>query len=193
MEDIEFIGEKSDIFSQPKNENPYYEGMTGYDEQMHNRYEDEYMEGGEFDEFSAIEASDFANEPVFTTTYAQLEQISRGQPGLGMGISGKKSKIERILQQQTISKEKLYLAKFAAELSNYLSDRTTQYYVTLVETKIPRFWLKNIDTLVVSILLLDQLKNKNITAEILDDFSTEYSIRIEDLYRYYRLVKEYIK
>lgn len=181
-----------DVFYPGGDVDPYSAAMTPDEDRLYRRYSEEYEQGEGFGEFTTRDPF-VSPEMEFKTTYALEEQISRGGVGLGTGITGKLSKTEKILQQQTISKEKLYLAKFAAELSNYLTDRNTQYYVTQVEEKIPRFWLKNVETLVIAILLSDRLGDKQIDRDVLKKYSQEYQIRIEDLFRYYRLVKQYIK
>jgi hypothetical protein len=155
--------------------------QSGYDEE----------EAGE-DEFNAFKEDE---EPDLQVGYAQLQHVSFGDPGLGMTIrtkGGKVSKLEKLLgQHQGDMKEKLYIQKLKAELSNYVSFEVANDFGIITEKYIPRYWLKNIPALAATFYMINQLRKEKLTSKYLESFSETTGVRKEDLYRYYKLVKEY--
>ena len=146
------------------------------------------------DEFGAFGEQTY-DEPEFGYNYSQFQQVSYGDPEMGTTIGGKFSKLDKIVQQQTVSKEKLYLSKFKAELSNYFSYDAINEYSTLIQ-KVPRYWLKNITALSGALFYIHNLRKSypiaKPTVKSLEEFSEKTHIRKEDLYRYYRLLINYI-
>jgi hypothetical protein len=142
-------------------------------------------EDGEFNEFVDKDPYEFG------ISYAQLGQISQGDPELGTTLGGKFFKIEKMVQAQTVSKEKLYLNKLKAELNDVFgSSKKVNHYATVVQ-QVPRYWLKNGRTIAATYYLIDRLSNSPLTSGKLASFSTEFGVDKEDLFRYYRLLKEY--
>ncbi len=154
------------------------------EEQQEWDYDDE-EEGGEFKVFDEYDPDEYG------VSYQQLEQISYGDPELGMSLGGKFAKFEKIVQVQTVSKEKLYLNKLKAELNQYFPFDKSNHYAILIQ-KVPRFWLKNSETIVATIYMIDELKKSPLIGSKLARYSTRTNVRKEDLFRYYRLLKEYI-
>lgn len=157
-----------------------YEDEFGDD--FRDDFRDDFMDDDDFDGFEP--------ENRLEIGYSQLEQIGGGDVGLGTTIGGGSGRIDKIMQQQMIPKELLYINRLKAELNNLMSFEKTANYAILAE-KIPRYWLKNPDTLAASFLMYDQLlyTGNDLTSSKLQDFSGETGVREEDLYRYYKLVK----
>jgi hypothetical protein len=127
----------------------------------------------------------------FGFSYAQLEHISYGDLEMGTTIGGKFTKLEKIMQMQTISKEKLYTNKLKVDLNMHFSFGKTNHYAVLVQ-KVPRFWLKNSQAMASTIFMIDNLEGTKLTAGKLEKYSQQTGIRKEDLFRYYRLLEKYI-
>ena len=160
------------------------EDLPPTDEEVE-EWDDDEKDNGEFNQFTDYDPEEFG------FSYTQLEHVSFGDPEMGTMIGGKFAKLEKIIQMQTVSKEKLYTNKLKADLNTYFSFDTTNHYAALVQ-KIPRFWLKNTTAMAAAIFMIDSLGGNKPSADSLNEFSIQTGIRKEDLYRYYRLIKEYI-
>lgn len=150
----------------------------------------DYGGGGDDDDG---EFTQFDQDPEdFSFSYTQQEQIGYGDPDLGTTVGGQLTKLQKIVQLQTVPKEKLYTNKLKLDLNTYFSFDKTNHYAMLIQ-EVPRFWLKNSQALASTIYMIDQLNGSKLTADKLEDFSKQTGIRKEDLYRYYRLIEKYIK
>lgn len=134
-------------------------------------------------------------EQQYEMSYAQLDQISYG-PATGTFIEGG-SKMQQIMYFQTASAEEQYIPKLRQELSQYDlfgSHSKAEEWVERAQ-QIPRFWFKNIKALSVALYVFAQLEksNKNLNVDRLIFYSNKYDLRREDLFRYYRLVKQYLQ
>ena len=135
------------------------------------------------------EFADFveAEPDEFQVGYSQLQHISYGAVGSST-VGAKNTRLERIVHMQTVSKESQYTGRLAAELSEHFDSSKINHYVEVTK-QLPRFWLKNIPTLVVTYRMIETLNGKNPTAAVLAKYASP-SIGPEDIYRYYRLIKE---
>jgi len=163
----------------------------GEEPEMFEAYEDEISPdqmGGEddFDEFDDYQEPE---EDNFQMSYSQMTHINYGDPSLGTTMGGKYSKLEKMIRQDTVSKEKLYILRLKAELSNWFSYTKTDHYSIITEN-IPRYWLKSPQALAAVYYMTDH--HKKITQQILAKYSNETNVPKTDLYRYYRLVKDHI-
>jgi len=183
QQESEMQSSEEDIFLPAYEENVYELAQSEEEPEWDYGAEEEE---GEFTQFVDQDPEEFS------FSYAQLEHISYADPEMGTTLGGKFSKMEKIMQMQTVSKEKLYTNKLKADLNIYFSFDKTNHYVTLIQN-VPRFWLKNSLAMASTIFMIDQLKNSKLTADKLTDFSQQTGIRKEDLFRYYRLLEKYIK
>nr|QBK87615.1 MAG: hypothetical protein LCMAC201_05280 [Marseillevirus LCMAC201] len=166
--------------------------LTAYDEYNLSQSDDETQKW-DYDDEPEGEFNQFVDQdPEFGFSYTQLEHVSFADPELGTTIGGKFTKLEKIMQMQTVSKEKLYINKLKFDLSTYFSFDNTNHYATLVQA-IPRFWLKNSAAIASTIFMIDKLGSAKLTVAKLNDYSIQTGIRKEDLFRYYRLLGKYIK
>lgn len=152
-------------------------------------------EGGEFD--YGEEDTEFAqfieeDPEEFGFSYAQTEHMGYGDPELGTTLGGKFSKVEKLVQLQTVSKEKLYLNKLKVDLNVFFSFELTNHY-SAVTQEVPRYWLKNPRAIASTFYMINSLHGAKLTPEILADYSAQTNIRREDLLRYYRLLEKYVK
>ncbi len=154
------------------------------DEEQEWDYDD--GDDGEFTHFVDKDPDEFG------FSYAQLTHISYGDPEMGTTIGGKFTKLEKIMQMQTISKEKLYTNKLKVDLNMHFSFDKTNHYAVQVQD-VPRFWLKNSQAMASTIFMIDKLEGTKLTADKLANYSQQTGIRKEDLFRYYRLLEKYIK
>ena len=169
--------------------------LPAYDEDEYNLVQsDDETQDWDYDDEPEGEFNQFVDQdPVeFGYSYAQLEHVSFGDPEIGTTIGGKFAKLEKIMQMQTVSKEKLYINKLKAELKDVdFSFDKINHYAILVQA-VPRFWLKNGKAIASTIFTIDKLKGTKLTADKLADYSIQTGIRKEDLFRYYRLLVKYI-
>jgi hypothetical protein len=124
----------------------------------------------------------------YTFGYTQIGHVGYGDAELGTQMGGKMSKLEKMLQLQSVPKEKLFINKFKGELTNYVSTQKVDHYAEIIQT-IPRYWLKNIKALCVTISLADAYDN-TINETRLKDFSKANGIREVDILRYFRLLEQ---
>lgn len=150
------------------------------------------MQSEEEREFSeSDDLGGFDEPPILEMGYQQMEHVGYGDPEFGGTIGGKLGRLEQIMQAQTVSKEKLYIQKLRQSLTDYFSQDKSSNYIAQIE-KIPRFWLKNSDALAAVAYMIDNLSNDKLTVDSLKYFSGQTGIREEDLFRYYRLMKNYV-
>lgn len=162
--------------------------MTAYDNDYGVVEDDETGGDAEFDQFNPYDPDEFE-----AVGYKQLEHVSYADPEFGTAIGGKFSKLEKIIQLQTVSKEKLYLQKLKALMNQYFpAPGKIEHYAIAIQN-IPHFWLKNAAALAATLYVYDSLNGLKLTAAKLADYSKKTGIRIEDLYRYYRLVNEHLE
>jgi len=132
------------------------------------------------------------NEPELVTGYNQLEQLNLGNVELGTAfIGGKFANVERMIANQNLSKEVLYLQKLAIELNKYFSINQIQIYIEDIK-KVPYYWLKNTSAISATLNLLNDLNDLPLTKEQLKEYSIKYDINKEDLLRYYTLLSKYL-
>jgi hypothetical protein len=120
---------------------------------------------------------------------ASFEQLK----GLGQytgGVTGLFGKTEKISEAMGTSKEKLFLIKLASALDQYFDANLINIFVENIQS-IPRFWLKNVDALAVTIDIWNKGKNTKITTNLLDTYSKSTGLDAVDLYRYYLIIKKY--
>jgi len=147
--------------------------------------EKENDEDSDEEELDLAEFEQFGKEqPEFGFSYSQLQHVSYGE---GLGAT---SKLEKMVQQQTMSKESIFIQKLKQELLKYFSFEAIEHWV-IVTTKLPRYWLKNPEALTETYNMINQLKGKQLTLEYLTSFSASSNISKEDLFRYYRFIKQY--
>ncbi len=194
MEDIDWekLAQQEQEFGIEGGEDAF---LPAYDEDESNLIQsDDENQDWDYDDEPEGEFNQFVDQDPeeFGYSYAQLEHVSFGDPEMGTTIGGKFAKLEKIMQMQTVSKEKLYTNKLKAELNNkHFSFDKTNHYATLVQD-VPRFWLKNSNAIASTIFTIDKLKGTKLTADKLADYSIQTGIRKEDLFRYYRLLVKYI-
>jgi hypothetical protein len=170
--------------------------LTAYDDDQYDLMHSDDEDGKEYDYDDddydkEVDQFDEYDPYEFMPSYGQLEHVSYGDPALGTTIGGKFSKLEKIMQMQTVPKETLYINKLKAELNTYFSFDKTNHYAVLVQS-VPRFWLKNIPAMSATIYMIDKLKGVKLSATKLADYAEQTNTRKEDLFRYYRLLKKYI-
>ena len=142
-------------------------------------------EDGEFNNFVDKDPYEFG------ISYVHLGQVSYGDPELGMTIGGKYAKLEKTVRAQTVPKEKLYINKLRAELHEFFdSFDKSNHYATIVQ-QVPRYWLKNGRTIAATFYVIDKLEGGSLSSGKLATFSTQTGVDKQDLFRYYRLLKEY--
>jgi len=140
------------------------------------------------DEFDMFEE----RQPEFGVSFKQIQHLSYGDPEIGGRIgTGKMSKFERMIQQQNVSKEKLYMNRFRPVLLERFSMEKTNYFAQITE-KLPRFWLKNMDLLASTFYMIDELGQNKLTANLLENYSKKTHNKSIDMYRYYKLILKYI-
>ena len=131
------------------------------------------------------EFSDFQNEdPELMSSFAQREHM--GYAGAGR-VGGQFSKLERIIQAQTESKESIYINKFRGELTNYFTDNQAAGYIQGI-TNISRYWLKNPAAMAAAFYMQSQLDRKKLSTALLADYSKKTFVPPQDLLRYYKLI-----
>ena len=169
--------------------------LTGYVEDEYELAQSEeepdfdYGDGGDDDkEFTHFIDQD---PEEFGFSYGQLEQIGHGDIDFGTTIGGKFSKLEKIVQMQTVSKEKLYTNKLKVDLNLFFSFAQTNHYAEQVQ-QVPRFWLKNSHAMAGTIFMINKLSGVKPTTASLAEYSKQTNVRSEDLFRYYRLLENYI-
>jgi hypothetical protein len=170
------------------------EGYILSEEESEEEGDGEYGEESESEkleeEFQDFEEKDPDQE--YQIGYAQLTHTTFGDIELGGVIGGKYSKIERLVKYETISKEKLFINELRSELTDKeINNYKIQNYIDIVK-KITRYWLKNIDTIVYTILLIEELEDTELNKKIVDKYSKNYGIGQYDIIRYYRLLKNLI-
>jgi hypothetical protein len=166
--------------------------MIGYEPEYN---EPEYDEGDDEsdvdDEFTRFQESS-EEGPDLRAGYGQYGQVSRGD--VGLRVMGDLSRFEKLALYQDVGmKKQLYIQKLKAELSNYDLNPEIIDNFGLITLQIPRYWLKNISALVGTYFMIYNLNKPRekltLTQDLLKQFSERTGIRIEDLYRYYKLVK----
>jgi hypothetical protein len=160
------------------------EGIIGYAEDNIENDEDQDSENEEqdYDDIDK-EFADFSDEPQYLTSYSQMEHTSFGG-GIGGKIGGKYSKLEKMIQAQTVSKEDLYLAKFKAIATNWTSQVVANSFAEEI-TLIERYWLKNPEALIGALML--KKGNNALTTAMLEKTAKTVGVPTVDLYRYYKL------
>ena len=167
--------------------------LPAYEDEYNLVQSDEEEQEWDYDDYEEGEFTQFVDQDPqeFGFSYAQLEHVGFGDPEMGTIIGGKFTKLEKTIQMLTVSKEKLYTNKLKADLNMHFSFDKTNHYATLVQ-EVPRFWLKNSYAMASAIFMIDKLGGSKLTADKLTDYSIQTGVRKEDLFRYYRLLKEYI-
>jgi len=171
--------------------------QPGYlpEEQEQYQDDDEFNEnqseggGSSLDEFDMFEEK----ELDLGVGYKQIQQLSYGDPEIGGRIGGgKMSKFERMIQQQSVSKEKLYMNRFRPVLLETFSMEKTNHFAKITES-IPRFWLKNMELLAATFYMIDELTGDKLTANVLEKYSEKTHNKPVDMYRYYKMVVKHFK
>lgn len=177
MDDFDFL---DDLI---KNEEAADEdALVGY--QVDDEDEDEGVSPGETPDISP-DMSPGATPPEYGTSFRDRERL--GMPGERLGAAAK-TKLERMIRAQTVSKEDLFMDQVQQDLQQY----NLESYSELV-TKIPKYWFKNSAALAAAIYSMHRLAGKEMSAKKLNTYAKHTSIRKEDLLRYYLLVKHYVK
>lgn len=174
-----------DIFAAVDDFEPYREGDI-FEEAEEGEEAEEEVEEEEEEELE----KEFAQyDPEFGgISFKQLEHVSFGVPGATLELGGTKfAKLEKIVRSQYVSKGDLYLNKFAAELSasTDFDNKTIEKYKKTI-TKIPKYWLKHIPTLIQALTI--NVSKGNLQTQIKKK-AEEYNLRAEDIYRYYKMFK----
>jgi len=148
-------------------------------------YEDELNEENDN---SDEEFNEFINQDPqeYGFSYGQLQHVGIGDLGVST-ISGGNSKLSKMIQMQSLTKDVLFMNKLKSDLHKYFSFENVSHYSTLVKNKVPRYWLKNSDALAATMYMIDNIAKNPLTPEVLEKYSKETGVRKEDLFRYYRL------
>lgn len=130
-------------------------------------------------------------------SYADTQRTGVGGTRLGGNLG--LNRLEQAVQQQEISKEELFIVKFKLNLKEKFNnteniDRIINDFSKQV-MKIPKYWLRNIDALTTVLKMYDYINLNKLTLkpDILNVYSKQYNINKSDLFRYYRLIKKFIK